>query len=93
MLGLTCKRTFSCQKKTILHYRGDGLFEIPKKINDNAYKLNLHGKCNVFTTFNVADLSPFDASEDSGSNPFKEEWNDESHGGQASKYMFQMDRL
>jgi len=40
-------------------------------INDNAYKIDLLGKYSVSDTFNIADLSPYDAGEDSRSNPFE----------------------
>ncbi|GJX43404.1 retrovirus-related pol polyprotein from transposon 17.6 [Tanacetum coccineum] len=39
--------------------RADSPFRIQKKINDNAYKLELPGHYNVSATFNVADLSPY----------------------------------
>nr|GEY26208.1 reverse transcriptase domain-containing protein [Tanacetum cinerariifolium] len=39
--------------------RVDGPFHVLKKINDNAYKLELPGHYNVSATFNVADLSPY----------------------------------
>nr|GEU83852.1 RNA-directed DNA polymerase [Tanacetum cinerariifolium] len=41
-----------------LKSRGDGPFRVFKKINDNTYKIDLPGHCNVSTTFNVVDLSP-----------------------------------
>ncbi|GJR44467.1 putative CCCH-type zinc finger family protein [Tanacetum coccineum] len=47
--------------------RGDGPFRVLKKINDNAYKIELPGHYNVFATFNVADLSPYKG--DSGDEP------------------------
>lgn len=37
--------------------RAEGPFEVLERINNNAYKLNLPGKCRVSFTFNVADLS------------------------------------
>ncbi|GJT87586.1 transposon ty3-I gag-pol polyprotein [Tanacetum coccineum] len=56
--------------------RGDGPFRVLKKINDNAYKIELPGHYNVFATFNVADLSPYkgdsDDEPDSGSSLFQE---------------------
>ncbi|GJT11497.1 transposon ty3-I gag-pol polyprotein [Tanacetum coccineum] len=53
-----------------LHPRADGPFRILKKINDNAYKVELPGHYGVSDTFNVADLSPYtpnaDFDDDSG---------------------------
>nr|GEZ14022.1 RNA-directed DNA polymerase [Tanacetum cinerariifolium] len=39
-----------------LQPRADGPFCVFKKINDNAYKIDLSGEYHVSTTFNVADL-------------------------------------
>ncbi|GJT58336.1 reverse transcriptase domain-containing protein [Tanacetum coccineum] len=54
-----------------LNPRADGPFRILKKINDNAYKVELPGHYGVSSTFNVADLSPYtpdaDFDDDSGS--------------------------
>ena len=48
-----------------LQPRADGPFRILKRINDNAYKVDLPGQYNVSATFNVADLSPYEGgSED-----------------------------
>ncbi|GJR88336.1 RNA-directed DNA polymerase [Tanacetum coccineum] len=59
-----------------LKLRGDGPFRILKKINDNAYKIELLGHYNVSATFNVADLSPYkgDSNDepDSGLSLFQE---------------------
>ncbi|GKD66154.1 RNA-directed DNA polymerase [Tanacetum coccineum] len=59
-----------------LNPRGDGPFRDLKKINDNAYKIELPGHYNVFATFNVADLSPYkgdsDDEPDLGSSLFQE---------------------
>ncbi|GJT56335.1 RNA-directed DNA polymerase [Tanacetum coccineum] len=56
--------------------RGDGPFRVLKKINDNAYKIELPGHYNVYATFNVADLSPYkgdsDDEPDSGSSLLQE---------------------
>ncbi|GJX52863.1 putative reverse transcriptase domain-containing protein [Tanacetum coccineum] len=56
--------------------RGDGPFRVLKKINENAYKIELPGYYNVSATFNVADLSPYkgDSNDepDSGLSLFQE---------------------
>ncbi|KAD7117017.1 hypothetical protein E3N88_04285 [Mikania micrantha] len=44
--------------------RADGPFKILKRINDNAYKVDLPGYYNVLATFNVADLLPFVPEDD-----------------------------
>lgn len=43
-----------------------------KKINDDAYKLDLQGEYNISVTFNVFDLFLFDAREDLRMNPFED---------------------
>nr|GEX76729.1 zinc finger, CCHC-type [Tanacetum cinerariifolium] len=59
-----------------LKTRGDGPFHVLKKINDNAYKIELPGHYNFSATFNVADLLPYkqdsDDEPDSGSSLFQE---------------------
>ncbi|GJT52993.1 RNA-directed DNA polymerase [Tanacetum coccineum] len=56
--------------------RGDDPFRVLKKINDNAYKIELPGHYNVSATFNVANLSPYkgdsDDDPDSWSSLFQE---------------------
>ena len=52
--------------------RGKGLFQVLEKINDNAYKLDLPGRYQVSSTFNISNLFPFDVGADSRMNPFKE---------------------
>uniref|UniRef100_A0A2N9F8T6 Reverse transcriptase domain-containing protein n=1 Tax=Fagus sylvatica TaxID=28930 RepID=A0A2N9F8T6_FAGSY len=79
------KERFPAHRKTKLHPRGDGPFQILEKINDNAYKVDLPGEYKVSATFNVSDLSPFDVGEDSWSNPFKERGNDGNQGGPSLK--------
>ena len=49
----------------------DGPFRIVKRINDNAYKVDLRGKYNVSATFNVADLSIY--QDDSADEATEEE--------------------
>jgi len=45
--------------KSKLNPRGDGPFQILKKIKDNVYQLDLHSEYGVHSTFNVFDLIPF----------------------------------
>jgi translation initiation factor IF-1 len=79
------KERFPAHRKTKLHPRGDGPFQILEKINDNAYKVDLPGEYKASATFNVFDLSPFDVGEDSRSNPFEERGNDGNQGGPSLK--------
>ena len=58
--------------------RGDGPFQVIQRINDNAYKIDLLGKYSVSATFNVVDLSPYNASEDWRPNPFEKRGDDKS---------------
>ena len=53
---------------------GDGPFRVLKKINDNAYKIDLPASYGVSTTFHVADLSPFIREDtlESRTTPFQE---------------------
>nr|GEV67049.1 hypothetical protein [Tanacetum cinerariifolium] len=68
-----------------LHPRADDPFRILKKINDNAYKVELPGHYGVSDTFNVVDLSPYTANadfdDDSGSSRFLEGDDDTDQGG------------
>ena len=52
------------QIKSKLMPREDGSFHITKKINNNAYKVDLLGEYEVSATFNVSDLSLFDVGWD-----------------------------
>uniref|UniRef100_A0A2N9H3C7 CCHC-type domain-containing protein n=1 Tax=Fagus sylvatica TaxID=28930 RepID=A0A2N9H3C7_FAGSY len=79
------KERFSAHRKTKLHPRGDGPFQILEKINDNAHKVDLPGEYKVSATFIVSDLSPFDVGEDSRSNPFEERGNDGNQSGPSLK--------
>jgi hypothetical protein len=73
------KERFPTQRKSKLLPRGDGQFQVLERINDNAYKLDLPGECNVSATLNVSDLSPFGVGDelDLKTNPFQKEGNDE----------------
>jgi len=74
------KERFLSQKKSKLMPRGDGPFQMLAKINDNAYKIDLLGEYNVNNTFNVSDLSLYDADNElRGLRPkaFEEGGNDE----------------
>jgi hypothetical protein len=73
------KERFPTHRRTKLHHWGDGPFQILEKINDNAYKVDLPSEYNVSATFNVYDLFPYDAGDDSRSNLFERE-NDGHHG-------------
>ncbi|GKB52751.1 hypothetical protein Tco_0903504, partial [Tanacetum coccineum] len=77
------KRAWKSMSQDIPHYKfkafkthQDGPFRVLKKINDNAYKIELPGHYNVSITFNVANLSPYkedsDNESDSGSSLFQE---------------------
>ncbi|PON75545.1 hypothetical protein PanWU01x14_041700 [Parasponia andersonii] len=58
------KERFPVQRCSKLLPRGDGPFQVFKRINNNAYRLDLPGEYYVSTTFNVTDLSPFVAGDD-----------------------------
>ena len=64
------KEIFYTQRRSKLLPRGDGPFQVLKRINDNAYKLDLPNEYNVSSTFNVTDLSPFDVGDDLRTNHF-----------------------
>ena len=70
------KERFLEQRRSKLLPYGDGPFQVLARINDNAYKIDLPGKYSVSASFNVSDLSPFDAGYDLRANPFQEEEND-----------------
>ena len=73
------KERFPTCRRSKLHPRGDGPFQVLERINDNAYKLDLPGEYNINATFNVSDLSPFDVGDDLRTNPFEERGNDENY--------------
>ncbi|GKB21184.1 hypothetical protein Tco_0855107 [Tanacetum coccineum] len=70
------KELFLAGRFRKLKPRGYGPFYVLKKINDNAYKIELPSHYNVSATFNVADLSPYkrdsDDEPDLGSGLFQE---------------------
>ncbi|GJT28508.1 RNA-directed DNA polymerase [Tanacetum coccineum] len=53
------KERFLAGRFEKLKPRADGPFRVQKKINDNAYNIELPGHYNVFATFNVSELSTF----------------------------------
>lgn len=70
------KERFPAKRRSKLQPRGDGPFQVIERINDNAYKLDLPGEYQVSSSFNVADLSPYDVGDDSWTNPFQGGEND-----------------
>ncbi|GKF95470.1 hypothetical protein Tco_0288205 [Tanacetum coccineum] len=73
------------------HPRADGPFRILKKINDNAYKVELPGHYGVSDTFNVADLSSYTPNanfdDDSGSSRFLEGEDDTDWASKSSLFL------
>ena len=59
------KESFPKQRKSKLQPRGDGPFQVLERINDNAYKIDILGEYGVSSSFNVANLTPFVAGDDS----------------------------
>jgi hypothetical protein len=54
------KDRFPHDKNSKLKPRGDGPFKVLKRINDNAYIINIPtSKYLMSNTFNIKDLSPF----------------------------------
>ena len=70
------KERFPAQRRSKVQPSGDGPFQVIARINDNGYKLDLPGKYNVSTTFNVSDLFPFNLGDDLRTNSFKDKGND-----------------
>ena len=58
------KDRFPKKRKSQLSPRGDGPFKVLKRVNDNAYRLELPKEYDVHATFNVADLIPFAGGTD-----------------------------
>jgi len=53
------KDMFPTKRKSKLSPCRDGPFQVFKRVNNNAYKLDLPAEYGVHDTFNVIDLSPF----------------------------------
>jgi hypothetical protein len=58
------KEHFPDLRKSKLMPRADGPFKVLKKINENAYNLDLPADFGVSPTFNIADLKPYLREED-----------------------------
>jgi hypothetical protein len=71
-LGAFAQDRFPDQRKSKLQPRADGPFKVLRKINDNAYVVDLPSAYGVSNSFNVADLSPFFGLEESRTTPFQE---------------------
>ena len=56
-----------------LHARGAGPFEVIKRMNDNAYVLNLHEGFGISFIFNVEDLILYKGPDINPSNPLLDE--------------------
>jgi hypothetical protein len=65
------KDEFFEQRKSKLQPRADGPFEVLRKINDNAYEIDLPSAYGVSTSFNVSDLSPLFGLEESRTTLFE----------------------
>ncbi|KAA3457130.1 reverse transcriptase [Gossypium australe] len=72
------KERFPAKRRFKLLPREDGPFQVLERINENSYKLDLLGEYNISASFNVSDLSPFDADFDLRTNRFEEGGNDVS---------------
>jgi len=57
------KERFPSKRKNKLMPRADGPFKVLERINDNAHKVDLLGDYGVSATFNVADLSAYQADD------------------------------
>ena len=53
------KDRFPTQRKSKLMPQGDDHFQVLKRINDNAYELDLHNTYLGSNSFNISDLTPF----------------------------------
>ena len=64
------KDRFLTKRKSKLSLRGDGLFQVLERINNNAYTLDLLEEYGVSNTFNITDLVPFVCVADSDDEGF-----------------------
>jgi len=72
------KDRFPTQRKSNLLPRGDGPFQVIRRINNNAYELDLPLSYNISNSFNGCDLSPFDVGfKNLWSNSLQEREDDE----------------
>jgi len=69
------KERFPTQRKSKLLPRGDGPFQVIRRINNNAYELDLPPNYNISNSFNVCDLSPFNVG-------FKNLWSNSLQEGE-----------
>ena len=59
------KDRFPTERNSKLKPRGDGPFKVLKRINDNAYVIDIPStKYSVSNTFNISDLSPYHGEEE-----------------------------
>ncbi|KAA3466139.1 Transposon Ty3-I Gag-Pol polyprotein [Gossypium australe] len=78
------KERFPAQRRPKLLPRGDGPLKVLGRTNKNSYKLDLPGEYNISSSFNVSDLSSFDADSDLKSSRFEEGGNDVSMPGSST---------
>jgi len=70
------KERFPSKRKSKLLPRGDGPFQVLKRINDNAYIIDLPEDYGVSSSFNINDLSPFDVGSKLRTTSIQEGGND-----------------
>ncbi|KAL4556795.1 hypothetical protein LXL04_034957 [Taraxacum kok-saghyz] len=58
-MGTSQQRALPGRRASKLQPQADGPFKVIKRINDNAYKIDLPSHYNVSAAFNVTDLSLF----------------------------------
>ena len=59
---------------------GDDPFQVVRKINNNAYDIDLTSNYNMSHTFNVGDISPFNIG-------FTNSWSNSLHEGEDDEFM------